>query len=307
MDARLRLWRMSDGKAGHDAQSLGLTRALGRLLPVAVTELPVAGARTAAAWLAGRWPDEVRGARPDLIVGAGHGTHAPMLAARRARGGRIVLLMRPTLPMACFDLCLIPEHDAPPPRWNVIPTFGPLNCVEPSPRGARRGGLILIGGPSPHHGWDQAGLLAQIDAIIGAERERPWCIADSRRTPHATRAALARRGNYRPHEETPRGWLAGEITGSDPIWVTEDSLSMVYEALTAGARVGLLRVPRTGRGRVGRAVETLTSGAWVTPFEAWHCGAAFGPPPRPLEEAGRCATLIVERWFGSRREAGAPT
>ena len=80
------VWRFSDGKAGHDNQSRGLTEALagcGRsksshrnaLTPIAAL-LALAGGRLTA------WPDLPA---PDLLVGAGHGTHLSLLAARRRR------------------------------------------------------------------------------------------------------------------------------------------------------------------------------------------------------------------------------
>ena len=69
---------------------------------------------------------------PDLLLGAGHHTHLSLLAARRIRGGKVVVLMRPSLPPGLFDLCLIPEHDAPPARPNVLATRGALNRIQPA-------------------------------------------------------------------------------------------------------------------------------------------------------------------------------
>ena len=40
----LRVWRFSDGRPGHETQSLGLLRALRRRLPLDVTDLPAEGA-----------------------------------------------------------------------------------------------------------------------------------------------------------------------------------------------------------------------------------------------------------------------
>src|SRR5690606_9436172 len=101
---------------------------------------------------------------PHLIVAAGHATHLPALAARRARGGRAIVLMRPTLPTPLFDLCLVPEHDLLSlsgrlNRFRVVPTRGVLNPFEASADADQTTGLVLIGGPSKHHGWSDVDML----------------------------------------------------------------------------------------------------------------------------------------------------
>ena len=77
------VWRFSDGKPGHDNQSLGLVDALQRRTRIHNYDIPVqpgAGRHL----LLGRFPDGSLLPDPWLIIGAGHATHLPMLAARRA-------------------------------------------------------------------------------------------------------------------------------------------------------------------------------------------------------------------------------
>jgi mitochondrial fission protein ELM1 len=47
-----------------------------------------------------------------------------------------------------------------------------------------------------------------------------------------------------PFAATSPDWLPTQLARADQAWVTADSVSMVYEALTAGAAVGVLDVPR---------------------------------------------------------------
>src|SRR5574340_1756334 len=106
MRSPLVVWVVSDGKPGHLNQSLGLAEALSRATPTEVHTLPALPALRA--WLAllvQRIPGIALRA-PDLIIGAGHATHPPLPAARRARGGRAVVLMKPSLPRRWFDLCI---------------------------------------------------------------------------------------------------------------------------------------------------------------------------------------------------------
>ena len=235
---------------------------------------------------------------PDLIIGAGHGTHLAMLCARRARGGRAVVLMRPTLPLHLFDYCLIPEHDNPQPGPGVIPTRGPLNTIRLSGRRETETGLILIGGPSRHYRWDSDAVLEQVRALT-AEPGRHWCISDSPRTPAATRKALAALGGanreYAPHDRCARGWMKEHMARAAEIWISRDSMSMLFEALTSGAAVGLLDVPARGESRLTRAAGKLIESGLVTTFQDWRNGARPTAPTAPFNEARRCAALLLEK------------
>jgi mitochondrial fission protein ELM1 len=74
-----------------------------------------------------------------------------------------------------------------------------------------------------------------------------WELTDSRRTPvrflDQVREKLPRVTAIF-HTETPPGWVPEKLRQANGVWVTEDSASMIYEAITSGAKVGLLPVPR---------------------------------------------------------------
>lgn len=297
------VWRFSDGKAGHDNQSQGLLEALARLRPVrSVTLAPLPVSASTIGLLLGRrsvWGEQQA---PDLALGAGHGTHLSLLVARRAWAGKVVVLMRPSLPLRLFDLCLIPEHDAPPARPNVLATRGALNRIQPSTTLDARRGLLLIGGPSAHFGWDSAALHRQIAAIVAADPAMHWTLTTSRRTPAEFLDGLRPMADERPRvvpvAETGPDWLPAQLARTGQVWVTADSVSMIYEALTAGAAVGVLETPRQRPNRISRGLERLTTEGWVTPFADWRPGRTLHRPPGIFNEAERCARWIVERWFG---------
>lgn len=290
------LWRFSDGRRGHDAQSRGLCEALARRRPVQTCELAAVRAAAAlGALLRGRFPPAAALPDPDLLIGTGHGTHLGLLAARRARGGHCVVLMRPSLPAALFDLCLVPEHDAPVAATNLIITRGPLNRVRAGAHQAPGPDLVLVGGGSRHFRWSDA-VLAQIGAVLAQPGE--WLVTDSPRTPAAARTAL--RGiagdRYRPWERQHPDWLAEALPAARRIWVSADSLSMLHEALSTGAAVGLLELPPVrAEDRLARAVARLCAERLLTRYSDWQGGQALAPPPAPLAEADRCAALLLER------------
>lgn len=295
------VWRIIDGKPGHEAQSAGLVAALGRSRKVDCRDLPALGGWAAfRRWLSGDFPEGAALPDPDLIIGAGHSTHATLLAARRACGGRSVVLMRPTLPGCWFDFCLVPEHDGRGGADNVIVTQGVLNAIEPAVNASMERGLILVGGPSAHFDWDTDGMLEQVRRIVEADRSVSWILTTSRRTPEATLVELVRMSEPNldvvPFERTARGWVAERLGECGLVWAGEDSVSMVYEALTAGARVGLLKVPKKGNGsRVARGMASLLEGGRVVRF------ADPVPDLRVLDlaaesfnEADRCGKLLLE-------------
>ena len=302
------VWRFSDGKAGHDNQSLGLAEALaGEVRCDTHTLTPLGAVAALTALVTGRLPALASYPDPDLILGAGHATHLSMLAARRARGGRLVVMMSPTLPGRLFDLCLIPQHDRPGAAANVVVTRGALNRVRPGASRDPNCGLILIGGPSAHFRFDESRLLRQIETVLKRDSKVAWTATTSRRTPAGFAASLnaIEAANFMlvPVEDTSPDWIGEQLRRASKVWVTEDSASMVYEALSSGAAVGLLGLDAIRPGRVSGGIEQLVKEDRVTRFDQWLDGRVLANAGAPLHEAERCARLILKRWpeLGRRR------
>ncbi|NNM30147.1 MAG: hypothetical protein HKO57_11550 [Akkermansiaceae bacterium] len=292
------IWRFTDGKPGHENQSAALAEALEAMAPFEIKSIPIADFRWRALLDS---LDEAE--RPALVMGAGHGTHGAILAVARRFGCLSVVLMKPTLPAAFFDLCLIPRHDLGgdrPPADNILPTRGMLNRIPADLPPKEDTGLILVGGPSKHFGWDEDILCAAIEKITGGGNGLAWQLTDSRRTPAEFLAALPGTGfTLFSHRDTGPDWLPATLATAREVWVTEDSMSMIYEALTARCGVGLLPVPvRNPRSRLVRGVQQLRETGWVTAYADWD-GGPLPAPPEPLHEASRCATEVVTRFFPS--------
>lgn len=301
--SQLVIWRFADGKPGHENQTLGLVNALGRARRVSTYQVPVgAGWRSWLSLLRSGFRPSQSAPKPDLLIGAGHATHWPMLACRRVHGGEAVVLMRPTLPLSWFDLSLIPAHDGVAPAGNVLVTRGVLNGVRPAEQKDPDLGLILIGGPSRHFDWDSEALCKQVRNLT-EQQPTNWLIATSRRTPAATvqqlEEACARTVRVVPPDRVPPGWLAEQMAKAPVIWVTEDSVSMLYEALTANAACGLLPVPSRHTGRVAAGIKTLLDGGVVCSYQDWLNGRRPQPPAEPFDEATRCAQRILDTWFAN--------
>lgn len=224
--------------------------------------------------------------KPDWVIATGHATHIPLLWISRKYYARSIVLMKPSLPLGWFGTCIAPEHDFEGKSVpnNVITSKGALNRVVAG-KYERKGKLFLIGGPSKTHGYDEAALVSR---IAETAKDEPWQLADSRRTPATLLPALAealpnleifRHGDTRP------GWLAEKLSELEEIQVTEDSVSMIYEALSSGARVGVLEMPRLLKdSRVLRGLENLEKDGFLNP----------ALPVKTLQEADRCAALLID-------------
>ncbi|MFA7607657.1 MAG: ELM1/GtrOC1 family putative glycosyltransferase [Rhodocyclaceae bacterium] len=292
------VWLITDHKPGHRSQLEGLRLALEQQTGARSFWLDALPTRQALrAWACRRFPPGQALPAPDLIVVAGHRTHGSGLAARRAHGGRLVVLMRPSLPGGLFDACVVPEHDRPPRSGLVLRSEGALNPMRPGPK--RPGSsIVLIGGLSRHFGWDDRSVLDAVDAL--RQRAPQTLITDSRRTPPELRVQLARLPHYHPWEQCPPGWLADTLAHTETAWITADSVSMIYEALTAGCLTGVIPLPaqivrKAGRsGKIPSAIARLIHSGRVRQHGD---SAPPASPPPPLNEAHRIARLLTERFL----------
>jgi len=287
------IWIVSDGKPGHLNQSRGLAEAIARQREVVISEQPpMSRLQALRLCFSGFLPtlDD----KPALLIGAGHATHLTLLALRRLYGVPAVVLMQPSIPMGFFDLCLVPEHDQPPSRPNIIPTRGALNRMQPGAK-TPGSGVVLIGGPSKHFDWDEPRVLEQVESLLAAGA-RDWLIGSSRRTPASTEQALAALVGERfvPAANTGPDWLPEQLGRAEVCWVTEDSASMVYEALTAGCRVGVLGPADRVDNRLSRGLEGLASQGQITRAPDWLM-QQLSNEHGAFNEAARCADAILKR------------
>ncbi len=298
------VWRVTDGKRGHERQTEGLVQALAAVMPITVQDIPrLPMLRALVCWSLARFSIQHAAARPDLILGAGHGTHLTLLTARRACGGRAVVLMKPTLPARCFDLCIIPMHDGVPTSDCVLNTRGALNAVQPGDK-RKDVGLMLVGGPSPHYDWSPDRVIRQIREVVERTPGVRWCLTTSPRTPVSMLAGLQAMAHEAleivPFDRVDAAWLPDRLAQAGTVWVTPDSVSMMYEALTSGAAVGLFDLEATRASRVVRGARQLQEEGLVLGYAEWQAGRALTPPQTTFNEAARCARWIKDTWFPDR-------
>ncbi len=310
-----------DGRLGHEKQTQGIVDALADMTPIDVYSIKVSV--TPAAYLK-NWATYLlpflqrlkqgRISHPvDLIIGTGTHTHIPMLTRKKLRyksSGekvRVVTCMTPDeLLRSKFDLCCIPMHDQPAPEANVFVTQGPPNTVKFEERQQSDRGLILIGGlDTKSHVWNSAEVVEQIRIIIDKDRAIHWTVSSSPRTPEETCRSLEDMAGTMPQlsffrsKDTPAGWVEEQYASSGTVWVTADSISMVYEALTAGCSVGVLPVEWLRQdNKFNKSLQFLTEKEMIVDFDAWQKGASMPTlKDKQLNESLRCAREILRRWW----------
>jgi uncharacterized protein len=293
------VWQLSDGKRGHERQCEGLLRALAERRRLELHRLGVARGFVdrcrAKLMVPGGGSADLP--PPDLLIGAGRACQWPLFVARRRHGGRSIYLMRPALPLHCFDLCVIPRHDGVSAGARVEISEGPLNPMRPTPGPRAPLGLVLIGGPSRHHRYDDEQILLQIRQLVARAPELDWTVSDSRRTPPALAAALADLDgcHYLAHRDTPPDWLPATLAVAAQAWVSADSIAMLYETLSAGAALGVIEVPARRADRVSGVAGELRARGWAVTLNDLIKGQI--PAARViLNEAGRIADLVLARW-----------
>lgn len=313
-----------DGRLGHEKQTQGILDALAEMTPIEVYSIKVSVAPSVYVknWITYLSPillgvKQGRILHPvDLIIGTGTHTHIPMLLNKKSqinfsgKQARVITCMTPdNLLRNKFDLCCIPMHDQPASAANVFVTQGPPNTVKFEGRQQSDRGLILVGGlDTKSHVWKSAEVVEQIRIIIDKDRAIHWTVSSSPRTPEETCRSLEDMGGTMQHlsffrsKNTPAGWVEDQYASNGTVWVTADSISMVYEALTAGCSVGVLPVEWLRQdNKFNKSLQFLTEKEMIVDFDAWQKGASMPTlKDKQLNESLRCAREILRRWWPDR-------
>jgi mitochondrial fission protein ELM1 len=256
------IWRFIDGKAGHDKQSLGLVENLKNQTKCRVFDFNVQSQTNPILNIIFNNYKLPKGIiKPDIAIGAGHKTHFHLLAVKRCLNARIVVIMKPSLPLKFFDLCVIPKHDDVKSSSNVFITNTPLVNFNLKTKKKENMGLFLIGGPSKHFYWDSKILLEQIKNISKRFKFQKLLITTSRRTPidFIDEFKRLKIKNIRLYEytKTTNDWLDKNITRAKNIWVTNDSYSMLIEAIASGAITDVLELKIKKKSKLSREINSV--------------------------------------------------
>ena len=203
---------VSDGKAGHRSQALGLFKAMQKQTNIELTfeeisidHLPLLSLLTAYK----KQKHAAVSQQPDYIFGVGSHTQLRVLLMGKVFPcAKTVILMKPNYPLSWFNYVVIPEHDGVTEQGNVIVTQGALNPIENEQRHIANRILIALGGSSKRHLWNSDKVLSAIELIVQQNMQCEIILTSSRRTPADFLATLAQQSfasqlQILPVEETP--------------------------------------------------------------------------------------------------------
>ena len=218
----------------------------------------------------------------DLCIGAGRKTNWPLAKMGIFHRTPTVVIMKPALPTFLYSLCVIPQHDHPVSRPNILPVqFAPTTLTPGDPKTINpEGQVALIGGPSSHFDWEINRVikkLRELDTGSGFE------ILTSRRTPDES---VRPSGLWTNLEAGPVDRKTYESTRSaGKIVVTPDS-PMLGDALATSACV--FSVPlKKKKSKVSDAFDEICR----------RTNMDSGSPNQPINEASRIADHILQRFF----------
>ena len=303
-------WVVAEAFAGMQSQALGLTDAAGLTADVhAIAPRGIWRHIPAAFWpapLRAVTPGVLAPPLPELLVGCG-GKAAAVLAALRTRV-RGVIVQHPRIDPRRFDLIIVGRHDeltgpnvfvARTALHRVSPQKLAAAAVEWGPRLAdlpRPLVAVLIGGTNGRFrlGVPEARALAgQLAAMMQSDKVG-LILTPSRRTDPAVTAALAEA--LRPlgavvWDGTGENPYFGMVALADAIVVTQDSVSMVSEAVATRAPVFLAELPGGSR-RIGMFLKDLIDAGRVRPYQG-----RFKPwPVTPLDDTAAAAAEMCRRF-----------
>ncbi len=312
----LRVWILSDGKAGDENQCRGVAEALG--LQAEVRRVPASGPFT---WLAPWGPADPRlrrrggalnGALPDLAIASGRRAVPALRACRRLGVPFTAYLKDPRTGAGIADFLWVPDYDrlrGP----NVLTTLTSPHCVsaprlaaarsDPDPRLTALGGrrvTVLLGGDSRHLRFTEADgtrLVGDLRRLAAAGGR--LMITASRRTPEGLRTAarsLARETDGFFWDGDGENPYLALLALAEAIVVTSDSINMVSEAVATGAPVLLFELPGTPP-RHARMYAALKEAGALAAFDGRFIDLRYTPID---------ATPVIARALADAYIAGHP-
>lgn len=310
---------MSDGRAGIEAQALGLAEAVARRRPAEVVVKRVAwkGRTGRLPWWLNLAPRRslapesgIEPPWPDLWIAAGRATLPLSMRMRRWSKGQtfVVQAQDPRTPVGFYDLVVPPKHDRLAGD-NVFPIVGSPGrvtrerleqdfarfraAIDPLPRPRV---AVVIGGKSKAHDLssERAAAMAREIEVPVVQEGGSILVSFTRRTPEPARALMTARLRHLPgliwDGEGENPYFAF-LAAADYILVTEDSTNLATDAASTGKPVFVMKMDGESM-KLRRFHEDLESLGAARPFGgAFHSWAY-----EPLAETDRAAEEILRRY-----------
>jgi mitochondrial fission protein ELM1 len=277
------IWVLSDGRPGHYNQSLAAAKALETLFDESEVrykevEVKKAGKYLLRALLNRRWGREVLKAltpqkavtlfykgvdlssSPDIVISAGKDTSMLNALLGLWYGATTLFIGHPkkldnrlfTKVLTVLDLGF--ENQIVLDVAPTLPYSGDVEvfCREHGLDPKASYSVLLIGGDGSGYRYTEEEIDALIAFVNKTAEQTNWLVTTSRRTPLPFEEKMQRQMHAKmfvPYHQTPLKAVGAFLALADRVYVTEESASMVSEAVASGKPVVTLMPNETGGGK----------------------------------------------------------
>ncbi len=309
-------WIITEGLKGTENQCLALAQAAGLNTTVKIVKLKQPW-KTVTPWIRhfskialATGSSEFNAPWPDIIIASGRKAIAPSLWIKKQSKGRtkLVIVQSPVIKDTHFDLVIAPRHDQYTHK-NLLPITGALSLITPqklenakkqwqavfetlpSPRVA-----VLIGGTSRTHRITKEVITTLADRLaLLAQKNHRLMITASRRTPPEMQQFLRSRlthANIYFWDGLGDNPYQGILAWADTILVTEDSVSMISEAISTGKPVYIIPL-EGGSSRFTRFYDDIFAKNYARPFQGAIDSWTYTPPDDLAQATSRVKLLFT--------------
>lgn len=247
----------------------------------------------------------------DFVVSCGAGLAPVNIYMAKENNAKNIIVMKPGFPASLgkFNLAIIPKHDSPPRSKKIVETALAPNLIDdeklkkdgeslknhigqpvPSAIG------LIVGGDNPEFSLTKGIINTAIDELLKACEllDAELLVTTSRRTPPAVESALKERlkGNSRcrlliiANENNFDFAVGGILDSAKAVVVSEESISMISEAVSSGRKVIVFKLARKKNilTKHERALAELEKEKYVT-----------------ISDAGDLSSVIDHAWNEKER------
>ncbi len=317
-------WVITDGKAGDEAQCLGLAERLGleadrrHVKPRALFATFMPRGPIDPAEAPSKPGSPLAPPFPDIAIASGRRAVAYLAAVKKASNQRTftAFLKDPRIGTRAADFIWVPEHDRLRGD-NVLVTPTAPHRISPEALGAARAAppsaiaalpsprvALLIGGDSKDFRFTDADTARFREQVIALAATGAGLMATaSRRTPEILRNAIrdvVRRQAGFFWDGTGENPYLAILANADAIVATAESTNMLGEAVATGRPV-LLFTPSGGSHKIERFITVLLAEGAIRPFT----GALESFTYCPIDATPRIAVALARAYAQFAREHGA--
>ncbi len=271
---------ISDGRKGHENQSIALAKYLGMPYDVVKIDLAFVGSK-----LLGYAADKLNLYLKNFVVehdipqnsysaviGTGSSTYYAVKYLAKMYGAKSVTTMLPRGYRYDFDIIFAQSHDNPPKQENIIEIPANFAYVEPqgvyNAYGPSVG--IVIGGDNGVFSFDVKQLRTQLDRIVSLFSGYEIAVTTSPRTSKEVEELVASYGfDYAViYSQRPVNPIPDFLAQCERVFITADSTSMISEAVSFGkAGVEVLPLQSSKENKFDRFIAHLEREGYLHRFD----------------------------------------